>query len=139
MKSIVLLLAAALTLAFAGCGSPGAYSARTDVVIGADDYDYYPGYEVYYSRAHNYYYYRDGNVWVHRPNPPRNWARTAPSVHMHLNDAPDRHHPEVVKQYPRNWRPADRVAPADKRDGRVDRDHDGRDDRHDRDDHDRNK
>jgi hypothetical protein len=132
MKTIFLLLAAALTLAFAGCvSSPSPrYATRSEVIIGEDDYDYYPASEVYYSRAHHYYYYREGAYWVRRNDPPRTWARTAPSVHVHFNDNPDRHHPDVVKQYPRNWRPADRVAPPKR--GGHDRDHDGRDD-HDHD------
>ncbi len=121
---MLLLFAAGLALVFAGCASSPSgphYAARADMVIGEDDYDYYPASEVYYSRVHHYYYYRDGASWVRRNDPPRTWVRTAPSVHVHFNDGPDRHHADTVKQYPHNWRPADR------------------DNRHDRDDHDRDK
>lgn len=109
MKNIAVLTLAAGVLAFAaGCESrPSAYySGRADMVIGADDYEYYPGYEVYYSPAHRYYYYRDGRSWVRRQTPPRAWAQGSPSVHVHFNDAPERHHAEIVRQYPHNWRPA---------------------------------
>jgi hypothetical protein len=131
MKSFILLGAAVSVLLLGGCASssppprPVVHSTST-VIIGEDDYDYYPGYEVYYSRAHNYYYYRDGSAWVRRNDPPRNWVRGSSSVRVHFSDAPDHHHTEIVRKYPRNWR-----AP--------DRDHDGHDARHDRDDHDRDR
>ena len=135
MKTLFLLGAAVSGFALAGCSTssppPRPVAVNSAVIIGEDDYDYYPGYEVYYSRAHNYYYYRDGASWVRRNDPPRNWVRTSPSVRVHFNDDPDRHHKEIVKQYPKNWHPAPRVAP--------DKDHDGHDDRHDRDNHDRDK
>ncbi|MBS0633666.1 MAG: hypothetical protein JSS11_17290 [Verrucomicrobia bacterium] len=103
-------LTALMTLA-SGCGgtySGGAvYSSGPGPVI-VDDYDYYPGYEVYYSRVHHDYYYRDHNAWVRRPAPPGippAQFHTAPFVHMDFHDTPDRHHGTVIKTYPKNWRP----------------------------------
>jgi len=136
MKTLLLLGTAVCSLVLTGCGVPvrgsaqATYSTRTEVVFGDDDYDYYPGYETYYSRTHGYYYYRDGSNWVRRNDPPRAWVSGSASVQMHFKDAPDRHHAEVTKQYPRNWHPAPpKVSPEknrehDDHDKRDDRDHD---------------
>ncbi len=106
MKTILLLSAALCGLLLGACVASGpGYSGSATAVIGEDDYDYYPGSEVYYSPAHRYYYYRDGSAWVHRTDPPRAWARGNPSVRIHLHDAPERHHTDIVKQYPHTWRP----------------------------------
>ncbi|MEJ1971619.1 MAG: hypothetical protein WDM96_03685 [Lacunisphaera sp.] len=99
-------LAGSLTLA--GCyetSGSGRVSVGATGVIGEDDYVYYPGSEVYYSPTHRYYYYRDGNAWVHRPQPPKVWAHNAPSVNVHFKDNPERHHSDTVRQYPHNWHP----------------------------------
>ncbi|HVZ65824.1 MAG TPA: hypothetical protein VG936_14755 [Lacunisphaera sp.] len=124
----VLLPAAGLILSSAGCADAGYVSGGA--VIGADDYDYYPGYEVYYSRRHHDYYYQDGRRWVRRPTPPRVFV-PGPSVHMDFHDTPDHHHAEVVRRYPRNWRPDDRGHDHDRdhdRDHRRDDDDRRRDD-----------
>lgn len=111
LLSLVLLLpVAGAVLIAAGCASEPRRGygygggGRADVVIGEDDYDYYPAYEVYYSRRHRDYYYRDGQAWVRRPAPPRGFQR-GPFVPMTFHDAPDHHHPEIIKTYPRTWRP----------------------------------
>jgi hypothetical protein len=109
-------------LTLAGCyepSRPAHGSVAASAVIGADDYVYYPGSEVYYSPAHRYYYYRDGSAWVHRPEPPRVWVHDAPSVNLHFQDSPERYHRETVKKYPHTWHPS----PKDHHD------HDDRDDR----------
>lgn len=106
-----------LVLVFAGClatGSvPGQGYARSGTApalatgIFADDYDYYPGYEVYYSRNRHEYVYRDGNDWVRRPEPrgvSLSVLRAAPSVRLDFHDTPENHHDSVVKSYPKNWR-----------------------------------
>ena len=70
--SILLLVGAVLHSVFAGCysggtsqrGRPqrdGAVHLQTSVAVYEDDYDYYPGYEVYYSRNRDEYVYRDGS------------------------------------------------------------------------------
>ncbi len=120
---LLALAGSALGLALAGCYEPtGRVHASSTVVIGEDDYVYYPGSEVYYSPRHQYYYYRDGSAWVHRPQPPKVWVHDAPSVTVHLKDRPEQHHPDIVKQYPHNWHPAAKPANEHK-------DHDDRDDR----------
>jgi hypothetical protein len=91
-----------------------------------DDYDYYPAYEVYYSRNRREYVYRDGSSWVRRSEPrgiELNVLLAAPSVRVDFRDSPERHHSAVVKSYPRNWRKGD-----DRDDRKDDRD-DRRDER----------
>ncbi len=85
-----------------------------------DDYVYYPGYEVYYSSRRHNYVYLDGRNWVtHETPPPRvqvNVLQASPSVRVDFHDAPAQHHATVVRQYPRNWKPAER-RPDDHKDG----------------------
>ncbi len=93
------------------------------VFVGPDDYLYYPGYETYYSTRHHRYVYRDHDRWVTRPEPPHGWVQGSPSVRMNFHDAPDRHHAEVVRQYPKTWRPPPQPARGGHdRDDRRDRD-----------------
>ena len=88
-----------------------------------DDYDYYPSYETYYNRTRHEYVYHDGNAWVRRSTPRDVTAEVfmaAPSARMDFHDAPEQHHSNVVKSYPRNW-----VKPGngadDRKDGKNDR------------------
>jgi hypothetical protein len=118
--------AALLVLAFAGCASEPSsgyyrasstigYDSRGNTVAYGDDYDYYPGYEVYYARNRHEYVYRDGNRWVRSSTYPRASSQvllSSPSVRVEFRDAPERHHDYVVRRYPHDWR--------------QDRDHDGR-------------
>ena len=110
-----LILATALLAALTGClvgesGRRGGYpavQARATVVI-QDDYEYYPGYETYYSRNRHEFVYRDGNAWVRRPEPRGVTASVllaAPSVRLDFHDAPEQHHTSVVRNYPKNWTP----------------------------------
>lgn len=74
-----------------------------------DDYDYYPGYETYYSRSRREFVYRDGNAWVRRPEPRGisvGVLLAAPAVRMTFRDAPEKHHETVVRTYPKNWTPS---------------------------------
>jgi hypothetical protein len=88
-------------------------------VVYQDDYDYYPGYETYYSRTRHEFVYRDGNSWVRRPAPQgvrADVVLAAPSVRVDFHDSPAQHHSSVVKSYPRNWKqPAKAPAPKDPR------------------------
>lgn len=81
----------------------GAYSGQP--VYAADDYIYYPSVEVYYSTARREYIYRDGPYWVTRPTPPRYWSQ-GPYVHVQLHGGPQHYHSNVVRSYPRGWRPS---------------------------------
>src|SRR5579862_9446841 len=96
-----------------GCSRPAAVegqppSAPTAVVV-QDDYVYYPGYEVYYSRTRHHYFYSEGGVWVSRPAPPGvsvDVLFASPSVRVDFHDSPAFHHAEMVQRYPRNWAPS---------------------------------
>ena len=78
------------------------------VVVYQDDYDYYPGYEIYYSRNRREYVYRDGRRWV-RSSAPRGVSlqvlAASPSVRVDFRDSPEYHHARIVQTYPRNWAP----------------------------------
>lgn len=100
--------------------APPAAEPAPEAVV-QDDYDYYPGYETYYSRNRHEYVYREGNRWVRRPQPRGitvDLLFAAPSVRVDFRDSPERHHDNVVRSYPRNWK-------------RPDRNHDDKDDRRD--------
>lgn len=134
------LLAGGIILgALAGCMSDDTYSRRGDrgrhlgqtqaTVVYMDDYDYYPGYEVYYSRNRREYVYRDGNAWVRRAEPRGitvDVLLAAPSVRVDFRDSPESHHSTVVKSYPRNWQ-----KPEAKRDDQRER-REAKDDRKDK-------
>ena len=88
---------------------PSAGYAQSSVIL-EDDYVYYPEYETYYSSNRHRYVYQDGRNWVTRDAPPQvqaNVLLASPSVHVDFHDAPAQHHAAVVKQYPRNWKPAE--------------------------------
>jgi hypothetical protein len=80
-----------------------------NVQIGApDDYVYYPQYGAYYSPRHHRYYYQDHGAWVWRDTPPLvapDVFLRSPSVKMDWHDAPDKHHAETVRRYPKSWTP----------------------------------
>lgn len=87
------------------------HDSRPAYVYADDDYVYYPQYEMYYSNRRHEYGYREGNSWVWRPTPTRVDTRvlvSTPSVHLDFHDSPERHHDQVVKTYPRNWRQNDK-------------------------------
>jgi hypothetical protein len=108
------MLLAALTQ---GAGSADAQSIGITVtppvvvapIVVADDYVYYPNYGVYYnSRRHQYYYLR-GDVWVTQPAPEGVSVEVllaSPSVAMEFHDSPEKHHAEMLKKYPRDWKPS---------------------------------
>jgi hypothetical protein len=90
-------------------GPRAGYYAEPGVVVVQDDYVYYPDYECYYSVSRHQYAYRDGRNWVSRPMPRGvsvNVLMASPTVKMNFHDSPSQHHAEVVKQYPKNWRPS---------------------------------
>jgi hypothetical protein len=78
------------------------------VVVVPDDYVYYPSYGVYYNAHRRQYYYMNGNVWVTQPQPMGVTAEVllaSPSVNMDFHDSPANHHAEMLKRYPREWKP----------------------------------
>jgi hypothetical protein len=108
----------AVLLALSGCASePPMYRTTRvvqpppppqTVIVYQDDYDYYPGYEVYYSRNRREYVYRDGRQWVRSPVPrgvPVHVLAASPSVRVDFRDSPEYHHARIVQTYPRNWAP----------------------------------
>lgn len=116
-----LVVCAALSATLTGCIVDGAsqhprYQERPPVqthvaVVFQDDYDYYPGYEVYYSRSRREYVYLDGGSWVRRSEPrgvSLSVLLAAPSVRMDFRDSPEQHHGTVVRSYPKNWQQADK-------------------------------
>lgn len=133
--SISLLASAVALTAFAGCVAEGrrSYAAGPAAQVQAtavfqDDYDYFPGYETYYSRNRHEYVYRDGNNWVRRSAPRGITAEAlmaGPSVRVDFHDAPDQHHANMVRTYPRNWTKPAKAQPA--KPGRPDNDGEKRD------------
>jgi hypothetical protein len=121
-----LISGAALVAVVAGCNksqpavqyvsAPAAAAPTTVVqvqptVVLQDDYVYYPAYEVYYSSSRRDYRYRDGNAWVERATPPHvsvDVLFASPSVRLDFHDAPERHHEDIRRTYPRNWAPPER-------------------------------
>jgi hypothetical protein len=113
-----LILTAAMLVALTGCvayvdrppqGSVYVVPPPETAFGMDDDYVYYPNYGVYYSTSRHEYAYRDGRAWVSRPAPRGvsvNVLLASPSVRMNFHDSPANHHAEVVRQYPKNWRPA---------------------------------
>lgn len=110
---------ASLLLSLTGCmveqaSGPAPHPARPIAVRGpapviiVDDYDYYPGYETYYSRSRREFVYREGNTWVRRPEPRGvsiGLLFSTPVVRLDFHDAPEQHHAAVVQSYPRSWAP----------------------------------
>jgi hypothetical protein len=113
-----LVAGAGLLVALTGCSksqtdtqyvsAPPAAVPAQPTAVGEDDYVYYPSYEIYYSRIHHNYRFREGNAWVTRSAPPRisvDVLFASPSVRMDFHDAPERHHENIVRSYPKNWAP----------------------------------
>ena len=79
-------------------------------VVIQDDYVYYPSYGIYFnSHRHQYASLVDG-AWVLQPAPQGVSVEVllaSPSVNMDWHDSPERHHAEMLKKYPKNWKPSD--------------------------------
>jgi len=105
-----LMGAAALLILLTGCDTEGSgrvtlYGGSTGYAQSSvsfeDDYDYYPGYEVYYSRNRREYVYRDGDQWVRRSEPRDvsiNVLLAMPSIRLDFHDSPERQHDNVVRR-----------------------------------------
>lgn len=113
-NTVQAVLCAAVLGTLTGCvgyvqGPRAGYDAEPAVVVAQDDYIYYPQYESYYSVSRHEYAYREGDAWVSRPAPrgvSESVVMASPSVRMNFHDSPAQHHAEVVKQYPKNWKPS---------------------------------
>jgi hypothetical protein len=108
-----LAVAAVMAMTLTGCVAyvdrPPGGGAYVDAPVVQDDYVYYPNYECYYSVSRHQYAYREGDNWVSRPAPRGvsvNVLLASPSVRMDFHDSPANHHENVVKQYPKNWKPS---------------------------------
>lgn len=110
------------------------YQPRTQVAVAyEDDYDYYPNYEIYYSRSRHEYVYLDGHSWVRRAEPRGvsiDVLFAAPSVRMDFRDSPEKHHGAVILKHPKN-REKSKPQPGDKGNNRKGK---GTDKKHERDD-----
>lgn len=130
-SKVRLALCAALLGTLTGCvgyvdGPRTGYYAEPSVVVVQDDYIYYPQYECYYSVSRHQYAYRDGNAWVARPAPRGvavNVLLHSPSVKMNFHDSPANHHADVVKQYPKNWKPSGTKPGQNRKDDQRDNNH----------------
>lgn len=84
--------------------------APEPVFVEQDDYVYYPRYGVYYGNRSHRYYYPQGRAWVAQPAPRGvsvEVLHSSPTVRLDFHDAPAAHHSQVVRTYPRRWKPAD--------------------------------
>ena len=120
--SATVLVGTSLLLSLTGCvvgqRSASTRQAARPVVMQAqasvnlvDDYDYYPGYETYYSRSRREFVYREGNTWVRRSQPRGvsiDFLFSTPMVQLDFHDSPEYHNSAVVQSYPRNWTPPGR-------------------------------
>ena len=118
LDTAVLLAGTALLTALTGSRAEGSsqivvhaelpvVQVQTSVAI-VDDYDYFPAYEMYYSRNRHEYVYLEGNRWVRHSEPRGVTAGVllaSPFVRMDFHDSPEQHHGAVVQSYPRNWAP----------------------------------
>lgn len=126
------LLSSCVTEARVSSGySPRPSRTQTTIVI-VDDYDYYPAYEVYYSRNRREYVYLENNAWVRRSQPigfDVNLLLSAPSVRVDFRDSPEQHHASVRQSYPKSWKRA--IKAEEQAERREDKRDDKRDDRQD--------
>ncbi|MEJ1971617.1 MAG: hypothetical protein WDM96_03675 [Lacunisphaera sp.] len=116
LKTLAFLTASVFAVLFlTACYEPPAASHGFTGIAGdhiGDDYVYYPSYEVYYVPTRSEYIYYDGTAWVRTTKPTQAWARDisgAPYVNMTFHDAPEHHHTEIKRAYPKNWVPPEAV------------------------------
>jgi hypothetical protein len=76
-------------------------------VVVQDNYVYYPAYGIYYNSGRNQYAYLNNGAWVTAVAPygvSVDVLRASPSVNMDWHDSPEKHHAEMQKQYPKDWK-----------------------------------
>ena len=88
--------------------SPPVVVVAPPVVVVQDDYVYYPDYGIYYNSQRHQYANLENGVWVMQPAPQGvevGVLLASPSVRMDFHDSPANHHAEMLRKYPKNWRP----------------------------------
>ena len=83
--------------------------AASGVVI-QDDYVYYPNYGIYYNSSRHQYAFLENGAWVSQPGPQGvsvGVLQASASVSMDFHDSPANHHAEMLRKYPKNWKPSD--------------------------------
>jgi hypothetical protein len=88
--------------------SPPVVVVAPPVVVVQDDYVYYPDYGIYYNSHRRQYANLENGVWVMQPAPEGvavDVLLASPSVRMDFHDSPANHHAEMLRRYPKNWRP----------------------------------
>jgi hypothetical protein len=76
-------------------------------VVAQDNYVYYPSYGTYYNSSQKQYAYMNNGAWVTTPMPfgvTADVLQASPSVRMDWHDSPEKHHAEMQKQYPKDWK-----------------------------------
>jgi hypothetical protein len=79
-------------------------------VVIQDDYVYYPTYAIYYNSSRHQYAYLENGAWVSQPGPQGvsvGVLQASASVSMDFHDSPANHHAEMLRKYPKNWKPSD--------------------------------
>jgi hypothetical protein len=79
-------------------------------VVIQDDYVYYPTYAIYYNSSRHQYACLENGVWVMQPAPlgvSVGVLQASASVSMDFHDSPANHHAEMLRKYPKNWKPSD--------------------------------
>jgi len=79
-------------------------------VVVQDDYVYYPTYAIYYNSSRHQYACLENGVWVMQPAPlgvSVGVLQASASVSMDFHDSPANHHAEMLRKYPKNWKPSD--------------------------------
>ena len=120
------VLLAALTEGVSNAGAQTIGITVTPPVVVApvvipENYVYYPNYGIYYNSRRHQYMYLKGDVWVTQPAPEGVTVEVlmaSPSVDMDFHDSPERHHAEMLKKYPHDWKPSG--AHQDQKDDRHD-------------------
>jgi len=88
--------------------SPPVVVVAPPVVVVQDDYVYYPDYGIYYNSHRHQYANLENGLWVMQPAPQGvavDVLLASPSVRMDFHDSPANHHAEMLRKYPKNWRP----------------------------------
>jgi hypothetical protein len=108
------LLAALTGGAGSADGQGNGITVTTPVVVAPpvvqDYYVYYPAYGIYYNSGRRQYAYLEKGAWVAVAAPQGVTVEVlmaSPSVKMDWHDSPGNHHADMLKRYPKDWKPSD--------------------------------